>query len=86
MVLTTPSVHSAAALLGPSSILKTGELESCERAKSECSSLLESLNALRQVHAAAGVHQESLQMVELYSATLAHLDAARDRITHIMSM
>ena len=86
MVLATPSAHIAASFVGPNSILKVGELESCEDAKRECDSLLESLNALREAHAAAGVEQQSLQMVELYNSTLSHLDAARDRLTHIMNM
>ncbi len=87
MVLATPSAHIAAAFLGPNSILKVGELESCKDAKRECDSLLESLNALHallEVHAAAGVEQQSLQMVELYNSTLSHLDSARDRLAHIM--
>jgi hypothetical protein len=84
MVLTTPHACSAADLVGPDSILKVGEFEVCEHATNECSSLLESLNALRSAHAAAGVDQGSLQMVELYNTALAHLDAARDRLHEIM--
>jgi hypothetical protein len=61
VLLTTPSAHSAAAFLGPNSILKAGELESCKHTKSERSSLLESLKALREAHAAAGVELRSLE-------------------------
>jgi hypothetical protein len=55
MVLSAPCAQLSAGSVSPNSILKVGELESCENTKCECTSLLESLNTLWEVHKAAGL-------------------------------
>jgi hypothetical protein len=65
------------------SALMDGEEDECRQLKRECMVLLDSLHNMRQQHTAGD--GQSLRLVQLYTATMMHLDSACDGIVHIMS-
>ncbi len=83
MVLASPPVHASEPAEPFHSMLKDGEEERCRAVKRECMILLECLNNMRGQHTSTGV--DSLRMVQLYNATMMHLDCACDGIVRIMS-